>query len=274
MKRRSFVTGMAAGSVGLLGGCAEGLFFHPDKRLYATPERLRVTAQDVYFGSPVRLHGWWMPAVGTPRATLVHCHGNAANLSHHAPLVAWLPAQGVDVLCFDYQGYGQSDGHPTLDGVVADTRLAIAQARQLQAGGPRRPVVVLGQSLGAATAVRAVAEEDGIGLLILDSAFSSYRGVARDAVSHGVLAFVAPLAMPSLPGQNRDPLQAMARLRAPSLLIHGERDRIISIRHSELLHEAAPQPKQFIRIPNGQHIDALTRPAMRERVLAAIVAAR
>jgi fermentation-respiration switch protein FrsA (DUF1100 family) len=273
MRRRSFVTGMAAGSLGLLGGCAEGLFFHPDKRVYATPEKLRVTVRDVYFGSPVRLHGWWMPAVGTPRATLVHAHGNAANLSHHAPLVAWLPAFGIDVLCFDYQGYGQSDGHPTLDGVVGDTRMAIAQARRLQENA-RRPLVVLGQSLGAATAVRAVAEESDIGLLILDSAFSSYRGVARDAVSQGVLSLVAPLAMPSLPGQNRDPLRAITQVRASTLLLHGERDRIISIRHSELLHEAAPQPKQFIRIPNGQHIDALTRPAMRERVLAAIHAAR
>src|SRR3990167_6028949 len=181
VNRRTAMIGLAAGSVGLLSGCAEAYFFHPDQRLYTTPKQLGVSVQDVFFGDESRLHGWWMPAVGTPRATLVHAHGNAANLSNHAPLVAWLPAAGVNVLSFDYRGFGRSEGSPTLDGVVADTRAALAQARRQQVRP--LPLVLLGQSLGGATAVRALAEEPGddVKLLILDSAFSSYRGIAREA---------------------------------------------------------------------------------------------
>ncbi|HMC16196.1 MAG TPA: alpha/beta fold hydrolase, partial [Albitalea sp.] len=182
MQRRSAITALAASAGAFLSGCAEGFFFHPDRHVYATPEQLGVTVHELAFSGTdgLQLHGWWLPARGAPRATVVHAHGNAANISNHAPLVCWLPEQGIEVLSFDYRGFGQSQGKPTLDGVVADTRAALAEARRRRGGGP---LVLLGQSLGGATAIRALAEETHEGatdvrLLITDSAFSSYRGIA------------------------------------------------------------------------------------------------
>lgn len=267
MKRRA----AAAGLAGLLAGCVEGLFFHPDQRAYATPAELGVAVREVTFGEPgSRLHGWWMPAAGPARATLVQAHGNAANVSNHAPLVAWLPAAGIHVLGFDYRGFGRSEGRPSLDGVVADTRAAIAQARVLQ--GAPLPLVVLGQSLGGATALRAVAEErtGDIRLVIVDSAFASYRGIARDAAGSGPLGWVAPVAVSGLPPAEHDPVAAISRLHMPVLLLHGDADSVVPIAHGERLHAAATAPKQFVRIPGGRHLDALTRPAVRAQVLAAL----
>jgi fermentation-respiration switch protein FrsA (DUF1100 family) len=71
----------------------------------------------------------------------------------------------------------------------------------------------------------------------------------------------------ALPGPAADPLQAIARLRVPVLLIHGSADAMIPIGHGERLHAAAPAPKGFIRVEGGQHIDALRRPAVREALL-------
>ena len=276
MQRRTVIAGLAASAGAFLTGCAEGFFFHPDQQVYSTPEQLGVTVQQFHFASAAggpKLHAWWMPAVGTPRATVVHAHGNAANISNHAPLVAWLPAEGIEVLSFDYRGFGRSEGKPSLDGVVADTRAALAEVRRRRAAAG--PLVLLGQSLGGATAIRALAEETAGGahdirLLITDSAFASYRGIARDATRGGVLSYVAPLAMPSLPAHTNDPLAAIGRIKAPVLLLHGELDAVIAITHSERLHAAATSRKEFIRIAGGQHIDALARPDVRARVLAAI----
>ncbi|TMH34077.1 MAG: alpha/beta hydrolase [Betaproteobacteria bacterium] len=274
MQRRTWVFGLAATASGLLSGCVEGMFFHPDRLTYATPAALGVTARDVYFATDdgATLHGWWLPATGAARATLVHAHGNAANISNHLPLVAWLPAAGIDVLTFDYRGFGRSTGTPTLDGVVADMRAAFAEARRRATA---HPLVLLGQSLGGATAIRALAQDAAAGandvkLLICDSAFSSYRGIAREAASGSVLSVVAPFALPTLPAATSDPLNAITSLRAPLLLLHGELDQVIAIRHSERLHAAATSPKQFVRIKDGQHIDALQRPDIRDRVLASI----
>ncbi|TMH05255.1 MAG: lysophospholipase [Betaproteobacteria bacterium] len=272
MKRRMILAG-AVGATTMLAGCAEAFFFHPDQATYTTRGSLGAVVEDVFFDSSgSSLHGWWMPASGPARATVVHLHGNAANISNHARLVAWLPAEHINVLTFDYRGFGHSTGSPSLDGVVADTHAAIAEARRRQ---PGVPIVLFGQSLGGATAIRAAAEETGddIRLVVIEAAFASYRGIVRDATRYSVLALLAPVAGLTLPGEAKDPASAIARLRMPVLILHGERDRVIPIEHSEQLLAAATGPKQFIRIPGGQHIDAMSRKDVRDSVLSAILAA-
>lgn len=274
MKRRFVLIGAANGALSLLTACAEPFFFHPDKQTYTLRQSLSPAVEDVFFESAgSKLHGWWMSAGEGARATVVHAHGNAANVSNHAPQVAWLAKEGFNVLSFDYRGFGYSDGVPSLDGVVADTRAALDEARRRQ---PGLPLILLGQSLGGATAIRAVAEEplDGdIRLLVVDSAFASYRGIVRDATQASVLALIAPLAASTLPSGSRDPAQAMAKLRLPVLILHGEKDRVVPVEHGERLLAAAAGPKEFIRIPQGRHLDALTRADVRQRVLAAMEAA-
>lgn len=263
--------GMTAASSALLTGCVEGFFFHPDQTVYSTPQQLGVTVQDLRIGD-AQLHGWWMPSVGTARATLVQAHGNAANLTNHAPLVAWLPSAGVNVLCFDYRGFGRSPGSPSLDGVVDDTLAALAHARQL---APSTPLVLLGQSLGGATSARAAASDKAppLKLLVLDSAFASYRGIARDAAGSGPLSWLAPMALPALPPAERDPLSAIARLRTPLFMVHGDQDSVVPFSHGEKLHAAAGSAnKHFVRIAGGLHLDALMRPDIRQRLLDRIFA--
>lgn len=263
-----------------LSGCLGALFFHPDQQLYTTPGRFGLTAQELWFdaedGSP--LNGWWIPAQlspgGTARGTVIHAHGNAANISNHLPQVAWLPAAGYNLLTFDYRGFGQSKGSPSLDGVVADTRAAIAAARR-QPGVDAQRLVVLGQSLGGATAIRAVAQDSaGVKLLIVDSAFDSYRGIAHDAVrGSSLLGVLARMAGASLPGAGNDPRTAIATLQVPVLILHGEQDRIVPMAHAQRLYEAAREPRTLIQVPNGQHIEALTRPELRARILQAMAQA-
>jgi uncharacterized protein len=259
----------------LLGACAESMFFHPDQRSYTTPGGQGVVAVDVDFDGPqgARLHGWWLPAQGRAAlGTVLHLHGNAANISNHLPMVSWLPAAGFNVLTFDYRGYGRSDGKPSLDGVVADTRAALAYLRQRNDIDAKR-LAVIGQSLGGATAVRAVADDDaGIRLLIVDSAFSSYRGIALEAANDGP-QWLTRLLIADLPDEKRDPVAAAARVRTAALVIHGDRDSIIGQHHGKALLDAVAGPKQWIGIAGGAHIDAFMRPEIRERVRESLAAA-
>jgi fermentation-respiration switch protein FrsA (DUF1100 family) len=274
-RRRWLIVALVAAPV-LLGACAEGMFFHPDQHAYATPAGQGVAAVDVAFDGPhgARLHGWWLPAHGAaPLGTVLHLHGNAANISNHLPMVSWLPDAGFNVLTFDYRGYGRSAGKPSLDGVVDDTRAALAYLRRrTDVDGER--IAVIGQSLGGATAVRAVAEDDaGIRLLILDSAFSSYRGIALEAAEGGPPAWLARLLIADLPDAQRDPLAAAARLKTAALVIHGDRDSVIGQHHGRALLDAVSGPKQWIGIAGGTHIDAFMRPEIREQVRESLTAA-
>jgi hypothetical protein len=165
----------------------------------------------------------------------------------------------------DYRGFGRSDGKPSLDGVVADAGAALAWMRERQ----HVPIVVLGQSLGGATALRAVAaDRTHVKLVIVDSAFASYRGIARDAL--GPLGWAVGPALLGLPGAASDPLAAAATLAVPVFVLHGNDDGVIPLRHGKALFAAAREPKQWLEVEGGNHLDALMREPVRQQVLAAM----
>ena len=256
-----------------LPGCAmiENMFFYPDRARYTQPEQFGLRFEDVFVDSGGhRLHGWWLPAATTPAlGSVLHLHGNAANVSNHLPLVAWLPPAGFDVLMIDYRGFGRSEGRPTLDGCVEDAAAALAALRARPGTDPHR-LAVFGQSLGGATALRLLARDSaGVRLAIIDSAFDSYRAIARDAaLSSVVLAPFLPLALPMLPPAADDPVTALAAVQVPLVFVHGTRDQVIKPAHSERLYAAAREPKQLLRVEGALHLEATQRPEVRAQLLA------
>ena len=109
----------------------ERFFFYPDTLQYSKPAQFGLVAEDVWIAASdgSKLHAWFLPSQGPARGTVLHLHGNAANVSNHLPLVAWLPARGFNLLTLDYRGFGRSQGTPSLDGVVDDAAAALAYLR-------------------------------------------------------------------------------------------------------------------------------------------------
>jgi fermentation-respiration switch protein FrsA (DUF1100 family) len=235
----------------------ESFFFFPDAVRYTTPAQYGVQAEDAWLRAPdgSRLHAWFLPAGGKPRGTVLHLHGNAANVSNHLPLVAWLPERGYNVLMLDYRGFGRSEGKPSLDGVVDDAAAALAYLR----GRPdvdAAKLIVIGQSLGGATALRLLARDSaGVRLAVIESSFASYRQIAREAASASViLAPVVPFVMGALPGPEKDPASALAAIHVPLIFVHGTRDAVIAHHHSGQLHEAAKSPRELWTVQDADHL--------------------
>jgi len=259
----------------VLAGCIERMFFYPDSATYTTPAQLGVRAEDVRIvtADGSRLHGWFLPAVGNAKGTVLHLHGNAANVSNHLPLVSWLPARGYNVLMVDYRGFGRSEGKPSLDGVVDDAAAALAYLRTRPDVDATR-LIMFGQSIGGATALRLLARDArGVRLGVIDSAFASYRGIARDATAGGPLAPIAALTVGVLPGPDKDPITALKSIRVPLIFVHGARDTIIPAVNSDKLHAAA-SGSQYWSVPDAMHIMALGQPgSSREKLVQAMDAA-
>jgi len=91
------------------------LLYHPAMTVARTPASIGLAFDPVGFASTEagepRLKGWWIPASQGSRFsryTVLYLHGQDGNLANALDALAALHAAGVNVLAFDYRGYGQS----------------------------------------------------------------------------------------------------------------------------------------------------------------------
>jgi fermentation-respiration switch protein FrsA (DUF1100 family) len=262
---------LLAASLALLPAC-DSYFFYPQRNLVANPYLDRVVHEDVFFQSPdgVRLQGWFLRPNGEPRGTILFLHGNAGNISTHVGAVLWLALEGYQVFLFDYRGYGRSEGTPAMEGIHEDALAAIDRLFRT-VGVDKDRIVVFGQSLGGAVAVYAVANSphrDRIRALVIDSAFSGYRRIAREKISEVALLwpFQAPLSL--LVTDRYSPSRWIGRIGpVPVLILHGDADKVVPVRHGERLYHLAEEPKQLWIAPGAGHIQALSDGNLRKRLL-------
>ncbi|MEQ1555445.1 MAG: alpha/beta fold hydrolase [Gallionella sp.] len=204
------------------------------------------------------------------RGTILFLHGNAENISTHFRSVAWLPAAGYNVLALDYRGYGASAGVPTLAGVQQDIDAAMRHLLTHPNVDAQR-VVIMGQSLGGALAIFYSAHSayrEQIRAVISDSAFSDYRNVAREGLAKFWLTW--PLQWLPWVAIDNDyaPIDAVAEISPiPLLIIHGTRDSVVNSTHAQGLFNRARKPKQLLLIPEAEHIQALSIPAVQQQLL-------
>jgi pimeloyl-ACP methyl ester carboxylesterase len=164
------------------------------------------------------------------------------------------------VFAFDYRGYGQSDGHPTEAGCIADGAAAQRWLAQ-RLGIERRDVILMGRSLGSAVAV-ALAADNGARALVLENAFTAMPDVAS-------------IHYPWLPVhwvmKNRyDSVARIRRYTGPLLQTHGAADVLIPIALARALFDAAPSKnKKWVEFPGIGHNDS--EPARFYAELAAFV---
>lgn len=240
---------------GLLGCTA--FYFQPLERHFITPGDLGLDYSELYFSSrdDTRLHGWWLPAVGEARGSVLFLHGNAENISTHIGSVRFLPQQGLNVLLFDYRGYGRSDGTANLEGLLMDVEAGLEQFIRHDGTGN---LVVFGQSLGAALAILVVANSplrDEIEIVVADSGFTSFRDLAREKFSSHWLTwlFQWPLAMTVSDAYR--PIDEIERLSPTEvLLVHSKSDEIIPFHHSEKLFHSAREPRSLWLTHGSRHI--------------------
>jgi pimeloyl-ACP methyl ester carboxylesterase len=266
---------IAAAALALsLAGCGGALFF-PSKQMPLTPRALGLSYDNVEFasGDGTKLYGWLLharPEEAEPPPTVVFFHGNAGNVASHLGGAGWLPAHGFQVFLFDYRGFGLSEGKPDVASVHADAEAAIRAVAARDDVDPGR-IVAIGQSIGGAIALTAVADVDHevpVRALVVDSAPSDFRGIARETLASFWLTW--PLQWPlslTVPGRPR-PLDAATALQGHHLLfIHGDRDSVVPPHHSFELAAASPGA-ELLLVPGADHVQAFEQPWVQRYVVA------
>jgi fermentation-respiration switch protein FrsA (DUF1100 family) len=145
---------------------------------------------------------------------------------------------------FDYQGYGKSRGKPSIPGILADGRDAIALAHQ-RGWTAGKSLVYLGESLGAAVVIALAVEGAPPSHTILLAPFHSLRAMGE--IRLPPLAFLVEGDLNSA--------QIVGKLQSPLLVIHGTEDRVVPFRQGQALFALAPHPKRFHTVEGGGHTD-------------------
>jgi len=240
-----------------LAGCAQNMFYYPDRVLYGTPAQAELQFEQVRFASAdgTELAGWMIPAAGIvsmreAKGTVIHFHGNAQNMSAHWAYAGWLARRGFNVFMFDYRGYGASAGSPAPRGVYEDSVAALRYVRARSDLDSGR-LLVFGQSLGGTQAIVAVGagERAGVCAVAVEATFLSYSAIASEKVSGAGL----------LMNDDYSAERYIGKLAPiPLLLIHGSADEVIPASHSERLYTLAGEPKTLVRVPGGGHIESMS----------------
>lgn len=233
------------------------LIFQPSRTMYALPPQLHIQHKDIYFTSAdgTQLHGWYLPAKGQAKQTVLFLHGNALNISVQLAAVYWLADYDYDVYIFDYRGYGRSGGEVSLPGAISDIDAAIDYvATNKRVDGK---FIVFGQSLGASMGIYALSRskvKNDIAAYLSLAAFDDYREITQDFLSRQW--FTWPIQWPlSLTVDNSyRPLDYIAEISPiPIYILHGQDDQTIEMKHAKSLFAAASPPKFLVVLKNGHN---------------------
>jgi len=191
------------------------------------------------------LNGWFITRTDNPASTIIVFNGNAGNREFRADLGNGFARRGFAVLLFDYRGYGGNLGSPSEDGLKLDARAARSHIVRLPGMDPKR-LVYFGESLGAAVAAE-LAEEHPPAALILRSPFTSLTDIGR--------VHYRFLPVRWLLRDRFATIDRISAMRAPLLVIAGDKDRIVPASQSRRLYDAANDPKSLVIVPGADHND-------------------
>jgi pimeloyl-ACP methyl ester carboxylesterase len=219
----------------------------PERRAMAiTPEDVGLPMSVVRIPSPRgTLAGWYLPSRNG--CTLICCHGINDNSGQWVAPVAKLHARGgYGALLFDFSGHGQSEGNQVTYGIRErqDVTAAIEYLRQRGDVNMER-LAILGNSLGAITAVMAAAEHPELGVVVLESGFSDLH--------HDIARSIARVRLSEV-----RPAQIIGSLAPrPVLIISDLRDALADEPYDgEFLYRAAGSPKELWQVAEATHVNA------------------
>ena len=183
----------------------------------------------------------------------VQNHGNFASIEHYLPRTRYLHEYGVDILVWDYRGYGKSepDSFATADQFMADAGQVLEYAGEIATDASR--IVIYGQSIGGipATEQAVLAEAGGGGgaepcALILETPFPSASEVALS---------VSGVDMPGgfLTSGHYENDEKLARYSGPLLAMAATEDARFPPENVQPLVDAATGPKSFWILEGAHH---------------------
>mmetsp|Transcript_70501 Transcript_70501/g.131864 ORF Transcript_70501/g.131864 Transcript_70501/m.131864 type:complete len:474 (+) Transcript_70501:81-1502(+) len=198
------------------------------------------------------------------RPCVVYLHGNCSSRLEAFDALPVLLPRDITVFSLDLSGSGRSEGEYISLGYHEEKDLK-AVLQYLRSTGIVSCIGFWGRSMGAATSILCVAEDQDIKAVVLDSAFGALRTVAEELVSRGritVPQFILNLAMEMIRSEVRSradfdpddlvPMKAASKARCPAMFGVAQDDSFVLPHHTQDLYNTWAGEK-VLRVFDGGH---------------------
>ena len=218
------------------------------------------------------LRGWILKPQTANGDAAILLHGLGDNRLGMTGYANLLVAHGYTVLLPDARAHGASGGQLATYGLLE--RNDIHQWLEfLQLETHPRCVFGLGESMGAAQVLQSLDTHPHFCAVVAESPFANFREIAYDRMGQPFhtgpwlgrtflrpiveVAFLRARRKYGLDMQKVSPEQSIANSSVPVLLIHGQADSNIPVRHSRLIHTRDPST-QLWEVPYADHCGAFS----------------
>ena len=216
-------------------------------------------------GGEVRLSGWVVPPRGQPRGVVVLMHGIHASRWTMVSRARFLRDAGYASVLYDSRAHGESSGERiTIGHLEAEDARAVFEFADERFPGVGIGVIAISMGGAAATLSRSSRPD----ALVVESVFSTLWRAVDNRVARRVgplSRLVTPLVMiqfePRLgiPVSEVSPLDAMAEVEAPVLVIGGKDDLDTRSEETQQMFDAAAGPKELWLVDDVDHGDMHAR---------------
>ncbi len=179
-------------------------------------------------------------------------HGNGEIVADYDMMGPVMNQYGLNFLPVDYRGYGRSGGSPSVSAMMHDCHVILDFVEKwLAENDCTGALVLMGRSLGSASALELASHyPQRISALVVESGFAYTEPLLRIlGINTTVLGF----------NEQTDGFGNLDKINAydgPTLIIHAEKDHIISFSDGQALYDTSPAiDKTFLKIPGANHND-------------------
>ncbi|KAF8107050.1 hypothetical protein N665_0128s0031 [Sinapis alba] len=174
------------------------------------------------------------------RLTLLYSHGNAADLGQLFDLFVQLKVNlRVNLMGYDYSGYGASTGKPSEYNTYADIE-AVYECLQTEYGVGQEDLILYGQSVGSGPTLHLASKLPRLRGVVLHSGILSGLRV----LCHVKFKFCCDI---------YSNINKIKKVKCPVLVIHGTEDDVVNWLHGNRLWKMAKEPYEPLWIKGGGH---------------------
>ena len=225
------------------------------------PNDLPIEAVSITTARGNQISGWFIPAKPAKGAVLL-MHGVRSNRLQMLERARFLYEAGYSSLLFDFQAHGESAGEHITFGYL-EQQDAWAAFQYLKQRQSQQKIAVLGVSLGGASALLSEIPQQADALILeavysdLETAIANRLEIRLGALSRYLVLLLSWQIEPRLGFNPKDlaPLQQIAKIKAPLLIIAGGKDQHTKLAESEVFYELAPESKELWILPEAAHQD-------------------